>query len=679
MYFRYRIIVLFIALSSLSYGQESLNERIIEHLIEDLVEELGEEYDYGQLNERLTFFSEFKIDLNETDGEELKDLPFLSPFQIENILKYRKTAGRFLSTYELQSIDGFDFPTIDRLLPFIKVNGPGHFEDLDIKNAVKEGKHDIMLRYGRALQLSEGYRRRDESDRSRYLGNPDRYFIRYRYELPKRFQLSVNMKKDAGEQFFKGAQKHGFDFYSASLFLKDIGPVKGIVIGDYSLQLGQGLNLWSGLSFGKGILLQNVPRQGVGIRPYTSSNEFLFLRGFAGTFQARNIEVTPFISYKKVDASIDEKDDTFSSLNFSGYHRTQTENKNRRSVNQLLYGLDLKFRFDKLNVGINAHQIKFNKRMVPAPLLYNEFDFSEKQLSSGSIYYDYTVLGTYLFGELASNLPGGWANVVGLISNISHDLSLILLHRSFKKDYFSFYNQAFAENRDAKNERGFYSGLQWTPHPKVAWVFYADYFRFPWLKFRVDAPSYGYDVFSNLKYHINKSNEVSIRFRIRKKQENSTIDHPVNVLTEVYKRQVRAEVRLRENRELRLRSRFEFVNYKKGIEKNENGYMAYQDVIYRPLSSPFSANVRLALFNTASYDSRIYAYESDVLYSYSLPAYANKGMRIYCNLKYKMSRRIDLWLRYASFLYNEDEIGSGLDRINGRMKSDIRLQLRLQV
>ncbi len=88
---------------------------------------------------------------------------------------------------------------------------------------------------------------------------------------------------------FKETQKRGFDFYFASVHFYEVGRVKNLVLGDYSLQIGQGLNLWSGLSFGKGSLLQNIPRQGVGVRPYTSTNEVLFLRGMAGTYRFNRI------------------------------------------------------------------------------------------------------------------------------------------------------------------------------------------------------------------------------------------------------------------------------------------------------------------------------------------------------------------------------------------------------
>ncbi len=268
---------------------------------------------------------------------------------------------------------------------------------------------------------------------------------------------------------------------------------------------------------------------------------------------------------------------------------------------------------------------------------------------------------------------------MGLISTISHDLSLVLLYRSYQKEYFSFYNQAFSENSEAKNEKGFYSGLQWSPNRKMSWTFYTDYFKFPWLKFRVDAPSYGYDLFSLFTYALDKKTEASVRYRFRKKQENSTFDTPVNILENVLKHQIRGEMKYSWMENISFRSRIEFTNYIKENEKNEMGFMAYQDVIYKPLSSTFSGNVRFAVFNTASYDSRVYAYESDVLYAYSLPAYANKGMRFYGNIRYKISPKIDVWFRYASFLYGQHGIGSGLDKIEGKMKSDIRLQFRIQV
>ncbi len=673
------ILVSAIFLINIGFAQQDESALIVEQLVEALAEELDENYDYDQITNRLLFYHQYRIDLNKTEGDELKELQFLSPLQIENFINHRKQAGRFLSIYELQSIDGFDFLTIQRLLPFITISETRSIKDLNFRSIIEEGKHDLMLRYGRSLQLSEGFLRTKDSDLSRYLGNPDRYFIRYRYQLPKMFQLAINMKKDPGEPFFSGAKNHGFDFYSASLYFNKLGKVKNLVLGDYSLQFGQGVNLWSGLSFGKGSLLQNVARQGLGARPYTSTNEVLFLRGITGAINLNKLEITPFISYRRLDATIDEEEGTFSALRSSGYNRTESELSNRRSVKQLLYGMNLKYKLDKLDLGVNVYQTSFNRTLVPPQRLYNQFNFTGDQLTNTSVYYNYSFGGTYVFGEGAHNIKGGLASVNGLISNLSHDISLVLLHRVYQRNYFSFYNQAFAESSDAKNENGFYSGLLWSPNRKMSWVVYADYFRFPWLKFRVDAPSHGYDLFSLFTYSPDKKTEASIRYRFRKKQENLGTFDPVNFLANVLRHQVRGGIKYALGENISFRSRFELASYKKEKQRNEFGLMFYQDLIYKPMMSVVSGNVRFAIFNTDSYNSRIYAFENDVLYGYSFPAYANKGLRFYTNVRYKLRRNMDVWFRYAGFFFNERGIGSGLDAIEGKVKSDIRLQLRVQI
>jgi hypothetical protein len=59
--------------------------------------------------------------------------------------------------------------------------------------------------------------------------------------------------------------------------------------------------------------------------------------------------------------------------------------------------------------------------------------------------------------------------------------------------------------------------------------------------------------------------------------------------------------------------------------------------------------------------------------------YSGKGFRTYLNLKYKLAKKINIWARYAMFLYpDEDKVGSGLDEINGNKKTDVKLQIRYQ-
>jgi hypothetical protein len=91
---------------------------------------------------------------------------------------------------------------------------------------------------------------------------------------------------------------------------------------------------------------------------------------------------------------------------------------------------------------------------------------------------------------------------------------------------------------------------------------------------------------------------------------------------------------------------------------------------------PVSANLRLQYFETDDYNSRLYAYENDVLYSFSIPVFYEKGYRYYLNINYDLSRKLSAWFRISQTIYpNRSSIGSGLDEINGNRKTEIKLQM----
>ena len=73
----------------------------------------------------------------------------------------------------------------------------------------------------------------------------------------------------------------------------------------------------------------------------------------------------------------------------------------------------------------------------------------------------------------------------------------------------------------------------------------------------------------------------------------------------------------------------------------------YQDLLIKPKNSPLSATARIALIDTDDFESRIYAFENDLLYRFRIPAYYGQGYRSYLNLRYRTTRRLTLELRGA--------------------------------
>jgi hypothetical protein len=113
-------------------------------------------------------------------------------------------------------------------------------------------------------------------------------------------------------------------------------------------------------------------------------------------------------------------------------------------------------------------------------------------------------------------------------------------------------------------------------------------------------------------------------------------------------------------------------------ENNEKGFLTFVDVVYKPVMKPFSGIIRLQYFETDDYNSRIYAYENDVLYSYSIPAFFDKGFRYYISLNYDWGKKLTFWLRWAQTIYkNRDTVGSGLDEIPGNRRSEVKFQVRV--
>lgn len=676
---RFKLLLPLLFLGFLAKAQTQ-QDNLIKDLIESIAENLPEDYDLSELQDRLTYYRKHPININNTNAEELKALVFLSPLQISNLFEHLRTKGLFIDLIELQSVNGFDLQTVQRLMPFVTLVQTDLNDKITAANLAKFGNNDLIVRYGRVLEQSKGY---SELPGRRYVGTPDRYLFRYRYTYSNRISASLVFEKDAGEELFLGKKQKPFDFLSGHVALLNTGRFKKIVVGDYSMQFGQALTLWSGFSFGKSPDVASVAKNDVGLRPYTSANEFAYLRGVATTINVlKNVDFTPFYSYRKVDASVSQDvngNNYITSINETGLHRTESEIENKNTTAQQVYGGVLQYKSGTLNIGLTGLHTSLSNAFTEGNGLYRIYNFAGKELTNVGANYSYTYKNIYFFGEFGKSLDAGLAYVNGALVSLSSTVSAVVLHRNYQKDYHNFFNQATSESSNAVNEKGFYAGININPSKIWSFQFYGDYFKFPWLKFRVDAPSDGYEFLGQAVYSPSKTFKVTLRFKTEVKEQNTDKTVAFNYLDDIRRENYRAEVKWALNKTFSFQNRLEVVQFKKGDNKAEFGYLAYQDVSYSPLSSRISGNIRLAYFNTASYNSRVYAYEDDVLYNFTFGLYNGKGLRGYANLKYNVAKRLDLWARYAMYNYNNVEtVGSDLDEIEGSMKSEVRLQLRYQ-
>jgi len=131
--------------------------------------------------------------------------------------------------------------------------------------------------------------------------------------------------------------------------------------------------------------------------------------------------------------------------------------------------------------------------------------------------------------------------------------------------------------------------------------------------------------------------------------------------------------------EWKIKSRIEISRYNVTDQENNWGYMVYQDIQYKPENLPLTFTARFAVFETSAYETRIYAYEPDILYGFSVPAYYGQGTRLVLVIKYSILDNLDCWFRIANTYYNDQQdLGTGLDAIEGNNRTDIKLQFRYQ-
>jgi hypothetical protein len=131
----------------------------------------------------------------------------------------------------------------------------------------------LLVRYSQQIEKPIGFEKPADSS-SYYLGSPQKLFFRYKYNYKNLLQYGLLGDKDAGEQFFKGYQKYGFDFYSLHFFVKNLGIIKSLTLGDFTVNMGQGLIQWQSIAFTKSAEVLSIKRHADILRPYNSAGEF---------------------------------------------------------------------------------------------------------------------------------------------------------------------------------------------------------------------------------------------------------------------------------------------------------------------------------------------------------------------------------------------------------------------
>lgn len=636
-------------------------QRILEDLLESYGSEPEENVDFQDIIDNLTYFSQHPIAINKATKDDLQQLYFLSDMQIEDLLAFRKRTGQIYTIYEMAAINGFTLELLQKLEPFIS------FQILENATNYKHSDNDLILRSTRSFPD-------EQSKVSAYEGSLERYYLRFKHRSND-FEYGLVGEKDPGEAFFKGANTYGFDYMGAYANFKIGKSGQKVFLGDYHIRFGQGLVASQGFSMGKSSEPTQVFRFGQGIRSSSSTDENQFFRGIASQLKIGQFTFMPFVSFRQLDAHVDTTagKSTFGAFQTSGYHRTSSEIAGKNALEQRIAGANAGYTYKRWSVGFTAVLTQFNATLDRSDDLSNQYLWEGTQHLAAGMDWKGSVRNVFFFGEMAASPNKGKALLSGVLFKPAANAELTAVYRTINKTYFSFFANAFTESSRANDEKAVYLGFKYLPAPSWTLRGYADFFKYQWIKYTTAAPSSGIELSAQLTFSPSKRTELYLRYFEEEKAVKVTSGKSkYNAVQHIERYRLNFTQQI--NRNVSLKNRIELSLYSK-IEE-EKGWLVYQDIIYKPVARSFSMNGRLAYFKTDGYNSRLYAFENDLLYSFSIPALYGKGIRTYLNIKQSFSPKLSLWVKVAAehALYQPQT--QSIDEL--KTKYELKVQLRYQ-
>lgn len=672
--------VLIIVLSSDVFAQDDIVQTIVGQMVETWAENEVPEEEIERMSEELYMLSEMPISLNDEDLSPLSDVYLLTDYQIAIIKKYRKQHGNIQTIWELSMFPEFTTEDLNTLSYFVSVYVPEPKKT--IKQIIRYPKNEIISEYRRNIEKADGYFPKSDKPAA-YQGTPDKLYLRYIIKSKRDFSVGITAKKDPGETFFKSPRTEGFDYYSAHAYINLDRFVREVAVGDYTVALANGLTAGYGFISGKNSRAVSIKHNNSRIRKYSGATEFGFMRGAATSLRYKNISSIIFLSHNNVDASISTDSATgttyITSLPESGYHRTESELKRRKAAQQSVVGANIQYDTEKLKLGLNSVVVKYNYPVMRRNALYNIFEPNTDLFYNLSVDYQYINRGVLMWGEAAIDKNQKFAFLQGVHFKTSDVSQLALLYRNYSPQYYSPLALAFGDSDNGSNEEGLYAGMIFYPFSTLEVNAYVDIFKYPWMRFRRSSPSYGSDYMVDMRWSYSRNARLSARFRLKETSYDVTSD---TIIT----RQLNAETTTR----CHLQSDIDFTKYLSSQTRvaatffnnykgKQTGWMMYQELTFRFLKEQLRLSARYAIFNTDSYDTRIYAYEKDVLYAFSVPALYATGSRYYLVATWKITRDIAVYAKWSQSIWsNVDELGSGNDRIDGNTRSLFTLKVKAQ-
>ena len=600
-----------------TYGQDVR----VEQVMEDIFNQLSEDGDlsYEDIEEELLSIADNPMDLNTVTQEELSRLMFLSDEQIDAILMYQYEHG-FKEIYELQLIDCLKDYEIRNLLPFVRV------DSLEVQGFRSSGGKKMYFRKVFHYAKHEMTLRMDARNIEDFEGDPMYGKLRYRFNYRNRVQAGVSVLRRQGDEAIR-QEGERWD-YGGYIQLKDIGPMKTVVAGNYQASFGYGLVVGSPFKRGKSAYIQSTATMEEGLKTYSSvGDSYNYFHGVGATARVSSwADVSAFYSLRK------GKEDAWNhvvgvnatgrwnrlKVGITAVETIEATSSQFRERSQASYSLEVKGRDVSGVMGVNA---RWNMGKVD------------------------------IWGEVATSHGNKWG--VGVITGVRYrpisDVNLLAIYRYYSPEFDNVYANSLCSWSRMKDEHGGYLGVEYNRLRNWQLSAFGDVWKT------------GFETMAQADFIPQKDYRMHTRFRVKRKDEKDTYS-------------------------LRWNMVYNFGQWKMKTQADGNmvqakgawtyGWSVLQDMEYRFAKVPIVLQFRAQAFDAREWNNRVYIYENDVLYAYAIPFVYGLGGRFWLNARYKINDTFSLYLRVSETIYQR---AWAMEHDKKSTRTDVHALLRVKL
>ncbi len=524
------------------------------------------------------------------------------------------------------------------------------------------------------LYLRKGFkhivnRKTGETKPPRYAGHPLAGTFRYRNSYSNRLQIGFSAKNDYGEPFAKSGNAL-FDSYTGYIVSKNEDKIlQCLALGDYKTHIAKGLTAGIGFMNNGMALLASRHDHSQGFFAHTGTDEYAFQRGAAVTIAFSSLSIMAFYSIRHLDGHL--QGDSLLSINTSGYHRLPLELERKNNVLQTAAGASIDLQFKEFHYGVSGVYVRYNHPFIIGKQPYQQNNMAGKDFANYGIHYKYEKRKLNLGGETALTNRSQIATLHDIRWQLPENVYLYVQHRYYSRRYHAPLAHAYAGSGKCKAEHGLMVGIRWAPFGKWSASGFADGYRLLGPSYKASTSANGYTTQLQLAYRCRQNLQLSIRYRLRSRQENS-LKHPILRYAMKHSLRFQTDYNIAV---LRCVTSLDGCYFKPSVGRVQKGGMIAERISFA--WKGFNVASSLAAFHTQGYESSLYFYQPVLLYARSYSNFFYHGYATTCTIQRTLGKHLDIACKYTSLHYtNHSQIGSGDNMIGSSRKRDLSLQIR---